>query len=100
MCTALIVAMILAALLVWSKLFRQACLAAVLLFALIAFFFISAASAQRESGNYMAGVGHPRPTPLGSISKCGAAAWTAAPGERALYSRFCQQPAAKQRVRR
>jgi hypothetical protein len=62
----------------------------------------SAASAQRESGNYMAGVGHPRPTPLGSISKCGAAAWTAAAGERALYSQFCQQPqpVVKQRARR
>jgi hypothetical protein len=58
------------------------------------------ASAQRESGNYMAGVGHPRPTPLGSTHKCDAAAWTTAPGERALYSRFCQQPATKQRVRR
>jgi hypothetical protein len=58
------------------------------------------ASAQRESGNYMSGVGHPRPTPLGSISKCGAAAWTAAAGERALWSRYCQQPTAKPRARR
>jgi hypothetical protein len=57
----------------------------------------STASAQRESGNYMAGVGHPRPTPLGSISKCGAAAWTSAAGERALYSQFCRPPTVKQR---
>jgi hypothetical protein len=46
MCT-LLVAMALAALLVWSPLFRQACLAAALLFAMLAFAFMSTASAQR-----------------------------------------------------
>jgi hypothetical protein len=46
MCTALIVSMAIAALLVWSPLFRQACLAAVLLFALIVFFLVNATRAE------------------------------------------------------
>ena len=44
MCTALIVAAIVTAALVWSPLFRQACLAAALLFVLIVFTLVSAAS--------------------------------------------------------
>jgi hypothetical protein len=79
---------------------KRTTLAAIVLAAFILVVLVVAASAQRESGNYMAGVGHPRPTPLGSISKCGAAAWTAAAGERALYSQYCRQPAAKQRIRK
>jgi hypothetical protein len=79
---------------------KRTTLTAFVLAALIIAVLAVAASAQRESGNYMSGVGHPRPTPLGSISKCGAAAWTAAAGERALYSQYCRQPAKQQRVRR
>jgi hypothetical protein len=46
MCTALIAARIIGALLVWSPFFRQACLAAALLFSMLAFFLVNAASAR------------------------------------------------------
>jgi hypothetical protein len=51
MCTALVAAMVIAAGLVWSPLFRQACLAAALLLAMLAFVLVSAASAHRLAGH-------------------------------------------------
>jgi hypothetical protein len=45
------------------------------------------AAAQREGGNYMGGFGG---TVLGGTSKCEAAKWSAAGGERALYGELCK----------